>query len=218
SLVISFLLMLYAHETPIYKKTHRQKSRKIQTISLMVCFGVAALFGVAYYVPFVFLVQFIPSISQLPQESILLITNIALVVYMLALLASGIASDKLGLKQTMRMGALALICLSPLALSLVMNNEIWGFIIGQSLLAIAAGLFIGPSHALMLNLFPPQLRYQAVGSTYTLAVTIVGGNTPSLLRWFYCQTESIFPVCMWVLSWGLIVWVLLSNKWIMTRL
>jgi MHS family proline/betaine transporter-like MFS transporter len=214
SIMASFLVMIYAHESPAYQKSSPQKTQRIQIKPLLVCFCVAALFGVGYYVPFIFLVQFTPTTSQLSQENILLVTNIALVIYMVTLLASGLTSDKIGLKRTMRMGALAMIGLAPLALCLAMSHKIFGFCVGQCLLAMAAGIFIGPSHALMSNLFPPQFRYQAVGTTYTLAITIVGGNTPSLLHWVYSQTESIFPVYAWVLAWGIMAWVLLSERWI----
>jgi MHS family proline/betaine transporter-like MFS transporter len=210
-LLAAFLMMIFTHESPAYEQESAHMSPKTHIKPLLVCFCIAALFGVGYYVPFVFLVQFIPTISTLSQENILFATNVALVIYMVALLASGIISDRLGLRKTMRLGSVAMIGLAPLALWFAMNHNALGFGVGQCLLAMTAGIFIGPSHALMLHLFPPQLRYQSVGATYTLAITIVGGNTPSLLLWAYSHTQSIVPFCAWVLVWTMLAWVLLSK-------
>ena len=210
-LLASLFMMILARETPAYEKSSHQMTQKVHIKPLVVCFCVAALFGVGYYVPFVFLVQFTPTISAISQENILITTNIALVIYMVTLLASGIVSDRFGLRKTMRVGSLTLMGVAPLALWLVMNHDVLGFRIGQSLLALAAGIFIGPSHALMVRLFPPHRRYQAVGATYTLAMTIVGGNTPSLLGWAYSLTASLAPVSVWICLWSIVTWIMLSN-------
>jgi MHS family proline/betaine transporter-like MFS transporter len=63
-------------------------------------------------------------------------------------------------------------------------------VLGQSILAVACGLFWGPLGIALIELFPTRTRYSASAVSYNLAYTIFGGTAPFLGTYLVAQSGS----------------------------
>jgi MHS family proline/betaine transporter-like MFS transporter len=193
-----------------------QSALSVNTHQVAVAFVVASLFGVAYYATFVYFTNAASLLSGISQQSISYLSVVSLGLYMISLLWSGVQSDKTGLTKMMGAGALAIAGCAPLSFWLVPKGAL-GFLMGQGLMALASGLFIGPSHALMNQLFPARFRYRGIAWTYTMAMTCVGAITPKICHWL----SSTFPLYslgwIWISLWGMLAFVVVFQQYYQRR-
>lgn len=106
--------------------------------------------------------------------------------YALVLLFAGILSDYV--KKTYRTMMAACIMMAILAVPTIYMRDLTFNIINVVLLAF----YVGPSHAILFQLFPREYRYRGVSTAYSIGTSIVGGATPFVCTYF-ARTYFYFP-------------------------
>ncbi len=106
--------------------------------------------------------------------------------YSVMLLISGIISDYL--KKMYKLMLSSIIILAALALPTLYIQSLSLHFINIMLLA----LYVGPSHAVLAQLFPREYRYRGVSITYSIGTSLVGGVTPFICNYF-SATYKYFP-------------------------
>ncbi len=202
-MVMVLVGVFFAHEPPLYVKDKETVGWNVGLKPLFTCFMVASVFGVGYYVPFVFLPQVVTLLTPLTLEATSHFSTLGLGIYMFSLFGAGLIADRVGIVRLMQYACLGLTLACPVAFALAWSGALSAYLLAQGLLAIAAGVFISPSHALMADLFPPHSRYRVISLTFALAFTIVGGTTPLVLDWLYKATGSLWILSGWIALWAL---------------
>ena len=202
-MILVLMGVFFAHEPPVYVKDKKTVGWHVGIKPLITCFMVASVFGVGYYVPFVFLPQVVTTVTPLTLETTSHFSTLGLGIYMFSLLGAGLIADRVGSARLMQYACLGLALICPIAFTLAWSGSLGAYLVAQGLLALAAGIFISPSHALMADLFPPHSRYRVISLTFSLAFTIVGGSTPLILDWLYKASGSIWTLSGWVALWTL---------------
>ena len=127
------------------------------------------------------LVGYIPSylklVTHLPPNQAILIANIGLLLYLIFLPIVGMMADKLSAQKLMNCSIVLTIFFSYL-MFLFLSKGLFFSIIGVSMLAFFAALYIGPMHAYMLELFPPHFRCRGTSLSFSLGVGILGSTSP----------------------------------------
>lgn len=68
-------------------------------------------------------------------------------------------------------------------------------VIAQVLFGIVISLFSGPGPAALVEMFPTNVRYSALGVSYNLAVALFGGTAPFIATYLISATgSSLSPV------------------------
>ena len=209
-MILVLVSVFFAQEPLTFAKDRSHEGWRVGLRPFITCFMVASVFGVSYYVPFVFLPQMATHLTSLPLETTAHLSTLSLGLYMLSLFATGFMADGMGIRPLMRYASLALLVASPLAFWLAWQGSLLSYGIAQGILAMAAGFFISPSHALMASLFPPHSRYRLMSVTFAVAFTFVGGPTSAILWWIYDQTGQIFLISLWGSFWLLGAYVSLT--------
>ena len=70
-------------------------------------------------------------------------------------------------------------------------------LIGQCILAMILGWYLGPIPATLVEIFPTSIRYTGMSLAYNLCA-ILGGFTPSIAEWMIGETDSNLSI-MWLL-------------------
>lgn len=126
--------------------------------------------------------------------------------YAFMLLMAGIVSDYL--KNTYKMMMAACIMLALLAFPTIYGQNLAFNMINVVLLA----LYVGPSHAVLFQLFPKEYRYRGVSTAYSIGTSVIGGMTPFVCSYFHRHYE-MFPA-FWLIFVSMLAFIgiFLSRK------
>lgn len=105
-------------------------------------------------------------------------------VYSFCLLFSGFMSDKI--KNSFK---LLLFCSLALAVNSI-PTFFYSCLHLHFINVMLLGVFVGPSHAILFMLFPPEYRYRGISISYGIGTSLIGGLTPYLCAKF---SHTFFP-------------------------
>jgi MFS family permease len=97
---------------------------------------------------------------------------------------------------------------SWVAFYILQNGDSFSIIVGQILLGIGVGAFVGPCHAFLQHQFAPEVRYTGIASGFSIGMAI-GGSTNILFMTYILQefnfkmapAVGIFmATCLWLLA------------------
>lgn len=89
--------------------------------------------------------------------------------------------EKLKKQQPMFLFVVVIICASWLGFLFIQEGSLSLIILGQVLLGIRVGAFVGPTHAFLQKQFSPQVRYTGVASGFSLGMALSGSTTLLLM-------------------------------------
>lgn len=204
--LLGFYIRKNTQETLAFKNAQKGHEHKAQSLlfmiknnlaSLLVTFGIGCFIGVLYYVPFVFMGHYHTLVSEFSASTTLLVVTIGLVVYMLCICLAGYTADKLGPQKVMMSIVLATLVLAYPAFWLIKSGKFPLIIQGQLILAVLAGLFVGPANGLTATLFDVRGRCRGVSFSLSLGISLFGGLTPVFLVYVINKTQ----ILMWPAAW-----------------
>ncbi len=134
--------------------------------------GIGAGIGGMYYYTMVFCFNYVRSLHNW-SASMLFWQTIFFVFYGIVVVFGGWISDHLKLARMMKIFAL-LIMLFAFPCLIYLPQF---YVISQFALILLFGMFVGPSHNLTFQLFPPRYRYRAISVCYGIGTSLIGGAT-----------------------------------------
>ncbi len=188
--LVALGIRLKAPESPVFRaakaievkqstwpmlKAHRQ--RMLLVFALTIGSTVGVYFGSVY------LPQFAAHTGTISEKSAAAQHTIALVVLLLAMIASGFLADRYGPLALIRGGFTAAAALTvPLMLGLA--TGVLPYFVAAPLFALCVGLQLGVTPVTAARLFPVPIRAVALGVPAALAISLFGGTFPFLAEWF----------------------------------
>jgi len=153
-------------------------------------FALAAFSSLGFYTLAGYFVSYLTATVGLDRNAALISNSVALFVAFLAMILGGFLSDRFGRKPLLLIGLAlnAVLCIP--AYMLAAQGSLATAVLGQSILAVACGLFWGPLGIALIELFPTRTRYSASAVSYNLAYTIFGGTAPFLGTYLVAQSGS----------------------------
>ena len=125
---------------------------------------------VSYYVLLTYMPTYLSSTLGFPLPLALASNAIGLVVLMALIPLTGALSDRVGRKPLL-VGFSALISLLTYPLFLLISQGTFLLVVlGQVLFGVIISLFSGPGPAALVEMFPTNVRYSALGISYNIAV------------------------------------------------
>lgn len=178
----------------------------------------AAVFAVSqciYYLVIVFAVQYCVGTLKVPLPHMMTTVAIASFVQIFALLAFGALSDKLGRMPVMLFGALGLVVMLSQFFGLLQTGNMTLITIAVTAALALNSAFYGPTAALLVESFGPEVRFSGVSLGANLGVLLGGAFTPmialSLLKTFDNQTWPIVVYGVTVIVVGTVGLVMLRR-------
>ena len=157
--------------------------------------GVTVAWTVAYYILLTYMPTYVAQTLGLPLTQALLSNAIGLVVLMILIPFTASISDRVGRKPLMIAFSVLLAVLTYPLFLLASTQVFFLIVIAQVLFGIVISLFSGPGPAALVEMFPTNVRYSALGVSYNLAVAIFGGTAPFIATYLISRTgSSLSPV------------------------
>lgn len=160
--------------------------------------------AIGFFLITIFIVSYLSTIVGLENSLALQVNTIGMVAFALTVVFVGFFIDKVGKVRIMMFAAI----LFALFSYVIFGNFFSGFILRITLayvcLAVIMGIYYSPLASLLVDIFPPIVRYSGVSISHNLSMTIFGGTAPILVTFFMRQTGD-FLVPAYYLTFAAIV-------------
>lgn len=156
-------------------------------------FGFTIAWTVSYYILLTYMPTYVSETLGLSLTSALTANAIGLVVLLVLISFTGALSDRIGRKPLLVAFSVLIALLSYPLFLLVSTGNFLFIVVAQVLFALIICLFSGPGPAALVEMFPTNVRYSALGVSYNLAVAAFGGTAPFVATYLIDRTGSNLP-------------------------
>jgi MHS family proline/betaine transporter-like MFS transporter len=148
-----------------------------------------AALSVGFYTTFVYSATWLNQVVGVPARTALGVNTLAMAVALFIIPAAGVASDRLGRRTVLVVGAGALALLAYPLMALMARGQLAGIIAGEIGLAVLIAVLSGAMPATMAELAPWRVRCTVLSVAYNLGMALLGGTTPLVAAWLVARTE-----------------------------
>jgi MHS family proline/betaine transporter-like MFS transporter len=199
---VGWLLRRSLHETADFTAERRRHPQAASASPLaqllrehagavLVGFGLSILWAVAVYVLNIYTPVYVQGAFGFSARQAFAASLVGNVFFVLACIASGRLSDRVGRATVLTAGALALlVAVLPLYLWLRAAPTSGVLVIAQTAFCTMVGIFVGVAPAALSDLFPTAVRATGISLVYSGAFVIFGGFAPAILTWFTRQAHG----------------------------
>lgn len=177
------------------KETIRNNWRPIVTV-----IGFTLLWSVGYHSVFAYTVSLATAVVGLPLNLALIGNTIGLVLMLAIIPVAGAASDRIGRKPLLIVGAVGFVVFTYPGYLLIQQNSFVTFLIAQVGFSIILAIFSGPAPAALVELFPTNVRASAIAIGYSIALVAFGGTTPLIETYLVQVTGSPAGGAIWIIG------------------
>jgi len=181
--VVGLFVRLSVTESPSFRKlTERQQHARVplvevfrsHTRGVLLVAGAFLVQSAVAYIYVAYLATYATSTAGASRSSILTVIMLSGVVCAIVLVASAVASDRLGRKPVYLTGIVLMGVLVYPSIALIDTGLFWPMLLGHILVfGIGQAMSAGPSGAMFAEVFPARIRYSGISIGYQLAS--VGG-------------------------------------------
>ncbi|HEU4955623.1 MAG TPA: MFS transporter, partial [Gemmatimonadales bacterium] len=158
--------------------------------------------AVGFYMTFVYSATWLAQVAQVPARTALGINTLAMALSLLASLAAGALTDRIGRRPVLVAWGAALALLSYPLMSLMARGETGSIIVGHVGLALLVAAGAGALAATMAELAPWRVRCTVVSVAYNLGMALLGGTTPLVGAWLVSRTGAPLAPAVYVAAAG----------------
>lgn len=149
------------------------------------------LYAAGFYVLFVWMPTYQSKIIPNPIDHAMEVNTMGMVALVLLVPVAGLLGDKLGFKRVVLLGiALTGIVAYPLFFWIDTGSYV-GALVSSFIFALTISWVQGPMPALLVQVFPSDIRNTGVGIAYNVAVGVFGGTAPMICTWLIDLTGNI---------------------------
>jgi MFS transporter, MHS family, proline/betaine transporter len=150
--------------------------------------SLTAALSVGFYTTFVYAATWLHQVVGVPARTALGVNTAAMAIALLIIPAAGVASDRLGRRPVLAVGAGALALLAYPLMALMARGQMAGIIVGEIGLAVLVAVISGAMPATMAELAPWRVRCTVLSVAYNLGMALLGGTTPLVAAWLVART------------------------------
>jgi MHS family proline/betaine transporter-like MFS transporter len=158
--------------------------------------------AVGFYTTFVYAATWLAQVAQVPASTALWINTLAMALSLVAALAAGALSDRVGRRPVLVAWAAALALLAYPLMALMARGEIGSIIAGQVGLALLVAAGVGVLPATMSESAPWRVRCTVVSVAHNLGMALLGGTTPLVGTWLISRTGAPLAPAVYLAAAG----------------
>jgi len=119
------------------------------------------------------------------------VNTLSMVMLLAVIPMAGWLSDRVGRRPILLCASLTMAVVVYPLFVWVDGGTLQAAITAQLIFAILIGCVQGPFPALMVELFPAQSRFSAIGVSYNVALALFGGTAPLIGTWLIARTGDL---------------------------
>jgi MHS family proline/betaine transporter-like MFS transporter len=170
--------------------------------------GFYILSSVSFYINFIYLTNYAVNSHNFDMQA-LYVNVIVTLIYALAILVFGWLSAYIGSKALMACSCVLIIFLAYPLFVYILNGNSVEQILGQLLISILIGMFVGPLASVTADFFPTQIRYTGVSLSLNCATAIFGGTAPIICAWLVKISNSAITPVYYFIAIGVIALIMI---------
>lgn len=206
---VGWYVRSHLSETEEFSATRREGSPLWTTLTVHLGRVLAAAASVGVATISVYLILYMPTFAVnnlgLPAEAGFIGGGVAGLITLLAVPSIGNLADRVGPARIMTWAAVAAIVLAwPLFYVIVNAPSILSLALVIAVLGVIMAFYFGPLPALMVSMFPTEVRGSGLSVSYNLGVTLLGGIAPLVLTWLLKITGSLYAPSVYYIAVGLL--------------
>jgi len=220
--ILGVIVRLKVEDSPVFKQLQSKgqivKSpiseaiRKYWKLILIGLFLVGVFNGIWYYMNYSFSIVYATSLTKefgKPYVSYVVTQFAILVVSIIGIFASiffGYLSDLFGRRPQMLVDAVfGIVFAAPYFLMLMSGNPaliITAIVLGGLFVYYLAGAI---TPIVLVEMFPPQVRYTGISMAYQIGVGFLGGSAPLIMTYLIAATHSLYTPIYFMIGTGVLV-------------
>ncbi len=203
--MVGWYLRYYSRDSIIFEQARSAKQTlslpikyvlQANLLKLIIAIALFSLGTVTFYMGFVYITSYLISTHQLSLHDALVSNSIGTLVMILTIPVTGFLSDLIGRNKIMMMGAVLLFLSFYPIFQLFLSHQL---LLGQCLLGLLIGIFVGPVAATVSEMFAVNVRYSGVALALNIGSSVFGGTCPMMAAFLvnhfgYAALPGIYPV------------------------
>ena len=149
------------------------------------------LVGGGFYILFVWWPTMLSRFIHPHVPHALALNTFALILLVILIPFTGRLCDKIGRKPILVWSCAALTLLTWPLFMLASQGTFFAALVSQLCFTVIMAFYLGPVPAALVEMFPPRVRYSAIGLGYNLSLCIFGGTAPFFATWLVKNYHSI---------------------------
>jgi MFS transporter, MHS family, proline/betaine transporter len=172
--------------SPLKEIFTKEKKRTFQALAF------TAGYGATFYIPLVYLPDYIQRNTSMPLDTAMQINTIATAMILALIPIAGWVSDRF-IRRThfLAIGFFLLAVLAYPLFELVQSGEYARVLAAQLIFAVLIVFPLGAAPALLVELFPTNVRLTGYSVAFNIGIGVVGGTTPMIATWLIDKTSVI---------------------------
>lgn len=204
---VGFFIRRLVHESPVFSEMQELKKKSSAPLSelfrnhsktVMLAALIFAGVNAAGYLAIAFFVSYGTGVLGMGRPTVLLLTSLTAIAWIIATLYFGAASDRWGRRRTFTIGYLAMIIWAiPTWLLIDTANPLF-FGIAVVVLGVLLGITYGPQPALYAEMFPASVRLSGVSIGYAIGSIIGGAFAPMIAEMLLDSTGTSLSIGIYI--------------------
>ncbi|MEZ5691141.1 MAG: MFS transporter [Rickettsiales bacterium] len=206
--LVGFYIRRHCEESPVYEEAKQENNISQTPVreaitkhpwQMLQGFTIYMTVTMPFYLVAVYFITFSQKIGVSEVKSLNFnIYNMLAMLFSMPL--SAWISDYIGRKKIMIVSCVAMFLVTPLLFTQFTNgNSIFMIGMSQFILAFILGIYIGPVPAMLVEMFPTNIRFTGMAIAYNLAAALFGGTAPMICEWLIRTTDSYFSIGWYVM-------------------
>jgi MHS family proline/betaine transporter-like MFS transporter len=165
---------------------------------------VALVAGIAvgFYTTFVYAATWVAQVAHVPARTALTINTLAMALSLVASLAAGALSDRIGRRPVLLAWAGGLTLLAYPLMGFMARGTTGGLLAGYIGLALIVAAGSGALPATMAELAPWRVRCTVVSVSHNLGMALLGGTTPLIGEWLIARSGAPLAPAVYLTAAG----------------
>ncbi|MBT0727144.1 glycine betaine/L-proline transporter ProP [Rosenbergiella australiborealis] len=159
--------------------------------NLISCIGIVITTNVAYYMLLTYVPSYLSHDLHYSENRGVMIIVVIMIAMLFVQPMMGLLSDKFGRRPFIIIGSLAMVLFSIPSFMLITHHSLVALFFGLLIQAIILNCLIGVMASTLPAMFPTEVRYSALASTYNISI-LVAGITPTLTAWLVEMTGNLY--------------------------
>ncbi|WCZ37445.1 MFS transporter [Corynebacterium heidelbergense] len=193
-----------AHSAPL-REVFRERR------ALLVCFAACLLDAIGFYIVLSYLPTYLSGELGRNKTEAFAASSVALLAYVLAVLLTGRASDRIGRKLTMIASAVAFIVLTVPAFLLIGRGGFVTIIAVEVAMGAVLALNNGVIPAFLSEQFSTRVRFTGFALTFNVANAVFGGSAPMVATILIGATHQVISPAYYVVFAALITLIAVTR-------
>lgn len=203
---VGFYIKNHGEESPVYEQAKKDGTLSKAPVrdafvkyptQMLRAFSMYMFVTVPFYIVAIYMIAYSKNHLGLSEEHSLLINSVAMAFMLITIYPAALLADKIGRKKVLMIGIMAMLIAAYPVFNYMQSGLFMHVLIGQAILAMMIGWYLGPMPAVLVEIFPTSVRYTGMSLAYNLCA-IVGGFTPSIAEYMIRDTGSKMSI-MWLI-------------------